>query len=75
MDNVHLNVKYPCDQCEKVFRSDMARIKHVRRIHVPESEKRFPCPFEGCVKSFIDKRALSCHEMNVHIKARPYSCR
>ena len=43
-------------------------------MHVPDEEKRFPCPY-GCGKGFISKRALESHEMNVHIKSRPYNCR
>ena len=48
-------------------------VEHQRNAHTREEDKKFQC--DNCDKRFITKDKLKIHQMNVHIKARPYSCR
>ena len=59
-----------CKLCGKVVKK---LHQHIKIMHQADSEKRFPCP--DCEKAFHDKTKLASHQMSVHIKSRPHSCR
>ena len=59
-----------CNICGKSFKQLK---RHMEVVHSDDSQKRFLCP--DCGKGFVDISALSNHQMNVHIKTRPYKCR
>ena len=46
---------------------------HIQVIHTADSDKNFVC--KDCGKGFIAKVKLDVHQMNVHLKLRPHSCR
>ena len=46
---------------------------HMKSMHIPDSEKEFQC--NACEKGFCESFRLRNHQMNVHIKSRPYKCR
>ena len=60
----------PCPHCGiKVKNIDA----HIAAIHTPDELKRYQCP--DCGKGFADSGNLHKHQMNVHLKLRPYRCR
>ena len=60
----------PCPQCGKLVRN---LEDHIQVIHTADSDKKFVC--KDCGKGFITKDKLDVHQMNVHLKLRPHSCR
>jgi len=60
----------PCPICGNIFQN--IRL-HMHTVHREEKDKRHVCDI--CGKGFIDKGKLRCHNMSVHIKARPFNCR
>ena len=61
-----------CDKCPKICGSLKALNRHVI-FHTAEKDKKFPC--DKCEKRFLSMRHLKAHDMNVHLKTRPYHCR
>ena len=59
-----------CPTCYKVVKNLRY---HTLRNHTENSTLKRKC--EHCGKGFVDKNQLKSHEMNVHIKARPFRCR
>ena len=59
-----------CPKCDKVVKS---LYRHTLTKHTDNSKLHAKC--EHCGKGFMDRSALRVHEMNVHIKARPFKCR
>ena len=47
--------------------------KHIMTVHTQDAEKKYKC--QDCGKGFIEIGALKQHQMNMHLKLRPYSCR
>ena len=56
-----------CGKTVKVLKS------HLKKAHTDDSEKPFQC--DKCGKGFCEKAHLRAHQMNVHLKMRPYKCR
>ena len=48
-------------------------LKHVSIMHQSDDKKPYRC--NDCGKGFVRSNSLKTHQMNVHIKARPYACR
>jgi len=46
---------------------------HMKRMHASDEDKRYRC--NVCGKGFVESQALNNHQMNVHLKLRPYKCR
>ena len=69
----HLEIheeKKSCPHCGiKVRRLTL----HIQTVHTPDEMKKHQC--QDCDKGFIDARKLKIHQMNVHLKLRPYNCR
>ena len=69
----HLKIhkeRLPCPQCGiKVRNVD----NHIEAVHTPDELKSHQCP--DCGKGFINTLNLEKHQMNVHLKLRPYRCR
>ena len=59
-----------CNICGKTFKKLK---RHMEVVHCDDSQKRFLYP--DCGKGCVDSSTLKSHQMNVHIKARPYKCR
>ena len=59
-----------CPTCSKLVKNLR---RHTLQVHTDDSDLKHQC--DSCGKGFSDKQALKIHEMNVHIKARPYKCR
>ena len=68
----HKKVHNPrtCSICGKTVKNVRS---HIAIMHQEDSEKRFLCP--QCGKGFIDSSSLGHHQMNLHIRSRPYKCR
>lgn len=66
------NVHRPkqCPHCSQYFKD--VRI-HINTMHKLDKDKKFQC--KSCGKGFCEQAAMRKHEMNVHIKSRPYNCR
>ena len=70
------------EHIKKVHRPSLCKVcgkyvkhinKHIQEAHTKDSDKRFQCP--DCEKGFHDKQRLKVHQMNVHIRSRPFTCR
>jgi len=59
-----------CELCGDTFKNIEM---HTKTMHKTDKEKRYKC--SQCEKAFAVKNSLKLHEMNVHIKSRPYQCR
>ena len=66
----HFIQKTPCTICGKSF-SNVER--HMKTIHGKDEDKRTQC--QDCGKGFQSQSHLKMHQMSVHLKLRPYSCR
>ena len=62
--------KYKCQICEKEVRK---LEQHIQIMHTDEKDMKIRC--STCGKGFINKMQLRRHEMNVHLKQKPYECR
>ena len=60
-----------CDQCGKVFSSNVNLKNHILTIH----EKHFPfkCPHPGCNKKYSIETRLKIH-MKIHMENKPFKC-
>ena len=66
---VHAERK-PCPHCGLQVR----RLnEHIISIHTPDELRPFQC--SECTKGFASSNQLKHHQMNVHLKLRPYKCR
>ena len=59
-----------CQMCGKYVK---ILKRHMENIHKDDSEKKVKC--EQCGKGLNDQTHLRIHQMNVHLKTRPYKCR
>lgn len=62
--------RLPCEHCDKTFRLDRNRRRHVARVH-GDSTKKHEC--RHCGRLFGDKDALGRHEA-VHTDIRQFVC-
>ena len=62
--------KSVCTICGKEVRN---LEEHIMSIHKSDEERKFQC--SKCGKGFALKNGLEKHDMNVHLKLRPYECR
>ncbi len=69
-DSVH-SQKIPCPKCSKLLPSKVKLEYHLISHMAPE-EKKYIC--EKCGKRFGWSHHLTKHEMNVHVRSRPYKC-
>ena len=62
--------KTACDFCGKL----VSRMReHMESMHQADSEMSYRCDL--CGKGFPTSQKLRDHDMNVHLKLRPYTCR
>ena len=66
---------YPCDVCDRVFKTEGAKKRHNRAVHYkprpkpePEPEPRLPCRFPPCDETFADDSARGKHEVCEHVR-------
>ena len=69
-DRVH-SQKVPCPQCHKLLPSKI-KLEYHMISHMAPEEKKYCC--EKCGKKFGWSHHLAKHEMNVHVRSRPYKC-
>ena len=62
--------KAECPICHKRFRELR---QHIETSHMSDEERKYQC--KTCGKGFISLSYLKSHNMNVHLKLRPYECR
>ena len=62
--------KKPCPECGLMIRQMKL---HMETVHTPDHLKRYQC--NECGKGFHEKANLTKHNMNAHLKTRPYQCR
>ena len=60
-----------CEQCLKVFSSQVNLKNHILRIH--EQTFPFPCTFPGCSKKYSVEVRLRLH-MKTHMTNKPFKC-
>lgn len=53
-----------CEICQKTFKNMETLRKHIP-VHKSES---FPCPYDGCLKSYTRKSNLNIHIKKIHLK-------
>lgn len=61
-----------CHICGKVYVSEKMERTHILRVHTADKDKPYQCP--DCDRGFIFPSELSVHQMQAHIKERPYEC-
>ena len=69
-DKLH-SQQLPCPHCHKLLPSKVKLEYHMISHKTPE-EKKYIC--EKCGKRFGWSHHLAKHEMNVHVRSRPYKC-
>ena len=69
-DRVH-SQKVPCPTCHKLLPSKI-KLEYHMISHMAPEEKKYCC--EKCGKKFGWSHHLAKHEMNVHVRSRPYKC-
>lgn len=69
-DRVHSQL-LPCPHCEKLLPSKV-KLEYHMISHMTPEEKKYIC--EKCGKRFGWSHHLAKHEMNVHVRTRPYKC-
>ena len=62
--------KKPCPECGLLVRKMK---EHMDTVHSPEHLKKYQC--QECGKGFREKAILNNHNMNVHLRTRPYNSR
>ena len=63
--------KLPCPHCHKLLASRV-KLEYHMISHMAPEEKKYIC--EKCGKRFGWSHHLAKHEMNVHVRSRPYKC-
>ncbi|KAM9774530.1 general transcription factor IIIA, b [Syngnathus typhle] len=66
-------VKLPCPTCEKHFNNSWFLCQHEFHCHSLEKAS-FPCPKEGCAKTFTRRFNLDIHIQGDHEGKKPFSC-
>ena len=69
-DLVH-SQQLPCPNCDKLLPSKV-KLEYHMICHMTPEEKKYIC--EKCGKRFGWSHHLAKHEMNVHVRSRPYKC-
>lgn len=71
IDAVHTDHTYPCDICQRKFRSLKSARDHQRSVHVQAKERAHICQF--CGKGFFTAYYLRNH-IRTHTNETPYHC-
>ena len=66
----HSREKELCTICNKEVNS---LHRHMKAVHTKEEDKKYQC--QDCGRGFLSMHNLKTHQMNIHIKSRPYKCR
>ena len=62
--------KPTCSVCGIKVRNLMS---HMESIHTKDEDKKYQC--QDCGKGFNQQRKLEYHQINMHLKTRPFNCR
>lgn len=70
VDSIHESVLVACEFCGDNFRTGFSLYQHKRLNH---SGRRFPCEFEGCVRTFATASKLKTHT-KIHTGTKDFIC-
>ncbi|KNE56242.1 hypothetical protein AMAG_02075 [Allomyces macrogynus ATCC 38327] len=73
----HLDVAiYTCQVCKKTMKHKFSLDQHMKQQHPSDgvAPPSFPCPHDGCAKSFLSKNNLTKHVRVVHDGIKPFEC-
>ncbi|KAF9344984.1 hypothetical protein BGX26_003676 [Mortierella sp. AD094] len=65
--------QFACAQCGRAF-SRLFNLNTHERTHDRSKARLFPCPEQGCKKSFTRKNDLQRHQISIHGVTHIYSC-
>ncbi|KAF8968199.1 hypothetical protein BGZ46_010927 [Entomortierella lignicola] len=65
--------QFACSQCGRAF-SRLFNLNTHERTHDRSKARLFPCPEQGCKKSFTRKNDLQRHQISIHGVTNIYSC-
>ncbi|KAF9175409.1 hypothetical protein BGX21_008890 [Mortierella sp. AD011] len=65
--------QFACTQCGRAF-SRLFNLNTHKRTHDRSKARLFPCPEQGCKKSFTRKNDLQRHQISIHGVTHIYSC-
>ncbi|KAF9113683.1 hypothetical protein BGX27_001046 [Mortierella sp. AM989] len=65
--------QFACSQCGRAF-SRLFNLNTHERTHDRSKARLFPCPEQGCKKSFTRKNDLQRHQISIHGVMNIYSC-
>ena len=67
-----VHTRQPCPKCSvMILKRNMNG--HIRNYHNEDKDKKFYC--SECNRGFMERIRFDAHNMNVHIKSRPFECR
>ncbi|XP_055300853.1 transcription factor IIIA-like [Sitodiplosis mosellana] len=69
----HLNSDLKCSVCHREFHSNRVLKQHCKTHTDLDERTVFPCPFEGCAQSFLQKRNMLAHYKSKH-ENRKFVC-
>ncbi|KAJ3366950.1 Strongly-conserved Zn-finger binding protein (TFIIIA) [Allomyces javanicus] len=73
----HLDIAvYTCQVCKKTMKHKFSLDQHMKQQHLADDAlpPSFPCPHDGCAKSFSSKNNLTKHVRVVHEGIKPFEC-
>ena len=68
----HLEIKFVCNTCQKVFYSEGSRKQHIQTTHL--QIKRARCPYVDCYFEDKDFGKLTVHKYDVHGEGKSSKC-
>ena len=72
-EELHKGLEIKCEACEKMFTTQNHLKKHIRLKHKPKVQS--DASTTTCKKTLSDAWTLSRHNLLVHSKNRPFSCK
>ena len=73
-EELHKELQIKCETCEKMFRTQRQLAEHDRAKHKPKVQNA-PIICKICGKTLFNTATLTRHNLLLHSKIRPYSCK
>ncbi|KNE54601.1 hypothetical protein AMAG_00565 [Allomyces macrogynus ATCC 38327] len=73
----HLDIAvFTCQLCKKTMKHKFSLDQHMKQQHPADGvlPPSFPCPHDGCAKSFSSKNNMTKHVRVVHDGIKPFEC-